>query len=118
MTDAGFDLNRILLQDDLITGDNCFFAATGLTDGALRMLVMQCTGDLEVRGMASVDPDVTAADFVELTKGAHCAITVDNGDRPYQGIVAIEGESLSSGLEHYFDRSGVGFGGSVCRLWR
>jgi fructose-1,6-bisphosphatase II len=35
MTDAGFDLNRILMQDDLITSDNCFFAATGLTDGAL-----------------------------------------------------------------------------------
>ena len=35
MTDAGFDLDRILMQDDLITSDNCFFAATGLTDGAL-----------------------------------------------------------------------------------
>jgi molecular chaperone Hsp33 len=73
--------------------------------GALRMLVMQCTSDLEVRGMASIDPDVTAADFVELAKGAHCAITVDNGDRPYQGIVAIHGASLSSSLEHYLERS-------------
>ncbi|MBT5277868.1 class II fructose-bisphosphatase [Ilumatobacter sp.] len=35
MLDAGFDLDRILMQDDLITSDNCFFAATGLTDGAL-----------------------------------------------------------------------------------
>ena len=35
MTDAGSDLGRILMQDDLITSDNCFFAATGLTDGAL-----------------------------------------------------------------------------------
>jgi len=73
--------------------------------GALQMLVMQCTSDLNVRGMASVDPDASAADFVELASGAHCAITVDNGERPYQGIVAIHGNSLSSSLEHYFDRS-------------
>ena len=73
--------------------------------GALQMLVMQCTNNLEVRGMASVDSKAAAADFVELTKGAHCAITVDNGDQPYQGIVAIDGDSLSSSLEHYFDRS-------------
>ncbi len=35
MVDAGFDLDRVMTQDDLITSDNCFFAATGLTDGAL-----------------------------------------------------------------------------------
>jgi len=32
---AGYDLDRVLTQDDLINSDNCFFAATGLTDGAL-----------------------------------------------------------------------------------
>jgi fructose-1,6-bisphosphatase II len=32
---AGYDLDRVLTQDDLIQGDNCFFAATGLTDGQL-----------------------------------------------------------------------------------
>jgi fructose-1,6-bisphosphatase II len=32
---AGYDLDQVLTQDDLITSDNCFFAATGLTDGAL-----------------------------------------------------------------------------------
>ena len=35
MIDAGFDLDRVLGQDDMIQSDNCFFAATGLTDGAL-----------------------------------------------------------------------------------
>jgi fructose-1,6-bisphosphatase II len=35
MIEAGFDLDRVLTQDDLIRSDNCFFAATGLTDGAL-----------------------------------------------------------------------------------
>ena len=55
--------------------------------------------------MAAVEQGVAANNFVELTKDAHCAITVDNGDRPYQGIVAIDGESLSSSLAHYFERS-------------
>jgi fructose-1,6-bisphosphatase II len=32
---AGYDLDRVLGHDDLIQGDNCFFAATGLTDGQL-----------------------------------------------------------------------------------
>ena len=35
MLEAGFDLGRVFSQDDLITSDNAFFAATGLTDGAL-----------------------------------------------------------------------------------
>ena len=31
--DAGYDLDRVLLTDDLVSGDNCFFAVTGITDG-------------------------------------------------------------------------------------
>jgi fructose-1,6-bisphosphatase II len=31
----GFDLDRVLHIDDLVQGDNCFFAATGITDGDL-----------------------------------------------------------------------------------
>ena len=31
--DGGYDLDRQLTQDDLIKSDDCFFAATGVTDG-------------------------------------------------------------------------------------
>src|SRR3954462_4922228 len=31
--DGGYDLDRALTQDDLVRGDNCFFSATGVTDG-------------------------------------------------------------------------------------
>jgi fructose-1,6-bisphosphatase II len=31
--DEGYDLDRQLTQDDLVKGDDCFFAATGVTDG-------------------------------------------------------------------------------------
>ncbi|MEG3629591.1 class II fructose-bisphosphatase [Streptomyces poriticola] len=33
--DAGHDLDRVLTTDDLVSGDNVFFAATGITDGEL-----------------------------------------------------------------------------------
>jgi fructose-1,6-bisphosphatase II len=33
--EAGYDLERVLTTRDLVSGDNVFFAATGVTDGAL-----------------------------------------------------------------------------------
>ncbi len=33
--DAGHDLDRVLVTDDLVTGDDVFFVATGITDGEL-----------------------------------------------------------------------------------
>ena len=32
---AGLDRRAVLTTDDLVRGDNCFFAATGITDGPL-----------------------------------------------------------------------------------
>ncbi len=32
---GGYPLEKALTQDDLVAGDNCFFAATGITDGEL-----------------------------------------------------------------------------------
>jgi len=32
---AGYDLDQVLNTDDLVAGNNCFFAATGITDGEL-----------------------------------------------------------------------------------
>jgi fructose-1,6-bisphosphatase II len=33
--EAGLDLDKVLTHDDLVRSDNCFFAATGITDGEL-----------------------------------------------------------------------------------
>jgi fructose-1,6-bisphosphatase II len=32
---AGYDITKVLTTEDLVQGDNCFFAATGVTDGEL-----------------------------------------------------------------------------------
>ena len=71
----------------------------------LQMLVMQSTSDFDMRGMAHVDETASASDFAELTKRSRCAVTVDSGDRPYQGIVEMDETSLAASLEHYFARS-------------
>jgi fructose-1,6-bisphosphatase II len=35
LVDDGYDLDRVLTIDDLVAGDDVFFAATGITDGSL-----------------------------------------------------------------------------------
>lgn len=76
-----------------------------LGGSALQMLVMQVTSELDLRGMAAVADKTGASDFAALTRDAQCAVTVDSGGKPYQGIVEIDDSSLAASLEHYFDRS-------------
>jgi fructose-1,6-bisphosphatase II len=35
LLDAGYDIDKVLTLDDLVSGDDVFFAATGVTNGAL-----------------------------------------------------------------------------------
>jgi fructose-1,6-bisphosphatase II len=35
IVDAGYDIDKVLMLDDLVSGDDVFFAATGVTDGEL-----------------------------------------------------------------------------------
>lgn len=75
-------------------------------DGPLSLLIMQCTDDLSVRGMAT-SSRVSNESFADLVSNARCAVTVDAGamERPYQGIVEIDTESLAASLESYFAQS-------------
>lgn len=76
-------------------------------DGPMSMLVMQCTSDLELRGMASADSAIGSSSYREIVAGAKCAITVDAGEmeQPYQGIVEVCGDNLCDSLEDYYARS-------------
>jgi hypothetical protein len=42
--EGGCDLERVLATSDLVYGDNVFFAATGVTDGASREFAASPTG--------------------------------------------------------------------------
>src|SRR6478752_68205 len=49
--DAGHDLDRVLFTDDLVTGDNVFFVATGVTDGELLRGVRYRAGGAKTHSM-------------------------------------------------------------------
>jgi fructose-1,6-bisphosphatase II len=49
--DAGHDLDRVLLTEDLVTSDNVFFVATGITDGELLRGVRYRAGGAETHSL-------------------------------------------------------------------
>ncbi len=49
--DAGHDLDRVLTTDDLVTSDNVFFVATGITDGELLRGVRYRGGGAETHSL-------------------------------------------------------------------
>ncbi|MFT6558031.1 Hsp33 family molecular chaperone HslO [Sneathiella sp.] len=91
------------------------FTVQTKSDGAITMLASDMTTPGHLRGYAAFDPDklavaegVPSTDLVKqyLGKG-YIAFTIDakDTDQRYQGIVALEGESLSQCMEDYFDKS-------------
>jgi fructose-1,6-bisphosphatase II len=43
LADAGFDVDAVLTHDELVSGDDVFVAATGVTEGAPDVLLDRCT---------------------------------------------------------------------------
>jgi molecular chaperone Hsp33 len=89
------------------------FSLQGKGDGAVPMLLADCTDAGTLRGYARVDHDKLSllngadAEAGALLGSGYLAFTVDQGpgmDR-YQGIVALEGETLSDMTGHYFETS-------------
>lgn len=83
-------------------------------DGPVRLLVVDLTSDGALRGYAQFDADKVAAMPVEsanavprLLGRGHMTFTVDQGadTERYQGVVALEGASLSDCAHHYFRQS-------------
>lgn len=76
--------------------------------GPLHMLVVQATGARTLRGLARYRgevPDGTLQDI--FGPDGRLVITLDPGPgrERYQGVVALEGNSLAAGLDLYFERS-------------
>lgn len=81
--------------------------------GALRTLFAECTGAGTIRGIARFDADTATLPKTlhELGDDALLALTVENpsqgGREPmrYQGLVALDAETLSEAFEGYFRQS-------------
>jgi molecular chaperone Hsp33 len=75
-------------------------------DGEVALLMAECTNELNIRAIARGADGATAGDFNALLGSGHLAITIDpdEGQR-YQGIVSLDGGSLASCIENYFENS-------------
>ncbi|MBI5918606.1 MAG: Hsp33 family molecular chaperone HslO [Nitrosomonadales bacterium] len=75
--------------------------------GAVRLLVVECSGDLNLRATAKWEGDLATGTPAELIGDGQFVITLDpqDGGTPYQGIVPLEGASVAAMLENYMGRS-------------
>ena len=76
-------------------------------DGALSLLVINGRNDQNMRGIARINGEVPAsASFKELIGSGQMVITIapDKGER-YQGIIALDSNTLTGCIENYFIRS-------------
>lgn len=76
--------------------------------GPVHLLVVQCTSGLHLRGLAHWHGELAEdAGFRQLVGDGQLALTIEQARQVerYQGIVALEGDSLAVSLEGYFTRS-------------
>lgn len=75
--------------------------------GPVNLLVVQCTSENTLRGLARWKGEPHAGEFGELLGGGRLAITVDpeRGKERYQGIVEVGRAGLADTLEGYFAQS-------------
>ncbi len=85
-------------------------------DGPVKLLVVECDATLRLRATAKLTEGATVADDASLQQlvnqhgNGRFAITLDPSDKlpgqqPYQGIVALDGDSVSTVIENYMMRS-------------
>lgn len=77
------------------------------TKGALKLLVVECSSNLEIRATAKWSGEIADdTDFLSLIHKGHCIITLDpKKGEAYQGVVPIEGNTIAEMLEGYMKRS-------------
>ncbi|ACT48403.1 Hsp33 family molecular chaperone HslO [Methylotenera mobilis] len=76
--------------------------------GALKLLVVECNSDFGIRATAKWKGEVSdEQSLFDLMSQGQFMITLDpkDGRQAYQGIVALEGDSISTILENYMLRS-------------
>ena len=75
--------------------------------GAVKLIVVECTSEQTMRATAKWEGELQDAPFRELVGGGRFAITIVPTDatQSYQGIVALEGDTVSAVLEHYMATS-------------
>ncbi|MFD1259926.1 Hsp33 family molecular chaperone HslO [Entomomonas asaccharolytica] len=104
-------LGELLAASALLCGTLKFDGTLVLqarSEGPLPLLMVECNSNREIRGIARYEAEQISDSMTlqELMPNGILALTVDptQGKR-YQGIVALEGETLASSLSSYFASS-------------
>ncbi|MET3107217.1 molecular chaperone Hsp33 [Oxalobacteraceae bacterium GrIS 2.11] len=85
-------------------------------DGAVKLLVVECNNNLQLRSMAKlrenaiISEDASLSDLIDVNGNGRFIITLDPSDKsagqqPYQGIVPLEGASIAEIIENYMRQS-------------
>jgi molecular chaperone Hsp33 len=103
-------LGELLVATTLLTATLKFEGSITLQlqgDGPVSLAVINSNHQQKVRGVARWQGTVPEKESIsQLMGNGHLVITIEpqKGEK-YQGIVALEGDSLASIIEHYFKRS-------------
>jgi molecular chaperone Hsp33 len=83
--------------------------------GPVRMLVIDCTAELHLRGMAQADADVARAPVSQLFGDGRLSLILQNetAREPWQSLVPVAGDSIAAVFEHYLVQSEQ----QPARLW-
>lgn len=83
--------------------------------GPVRMLVIDCTAELHLRGMAQAEADVARAPVSQLFGDGRLSLILQNeaAREPWQSLVPVAGDSIAAVFEHYLVQSEQ----QPARLW-
>ena len=75
--------------------------------GPIQFLVIDCTEQLHLRGMAQAAPEVASAPVSQLFGDGHLSLILQNeaAREPYQSLVPASGDSIAAIFEHYLIQS-------------
>lgn len=85
-------------------------------DGPVQLLVVECDSTQKIRATAklgekaSIPDNATFTDLINANGKGRCVITLDPhdkipGQRPYQGIVSLAGDTIAQVIENYMKQS-------------
>lgn len=76
-------------------------------NGKIPFLVVECTHDRNLRGMAHYAEDIQPGSLAELVGDGRLAITLEpaNSHERYQSIVELSGDTLAEAIDDYLSRS-------------
>lgn len=101
-------LGELMAAAALLVGSLKFDGLMSLqarSDGPVPLLMIECTSEREIRGLArfdaeQIEPDAT---FADLMPNGVLALTIDpTVGKRYQGIVDLDGDDLSACFTNYF----------------